>query len=178
MGVVALINPVLGGVQHYMGPKSATLYAHQGADALRTFVMRANFAILGMLLPFWLTLFFAGERLAVLIYGSGYAGTGSVITALGLSLVATAVSSTFSRVLFALERAYIDLKVNVVTLLVLLLAGIPMVRAWGPLGAAAALLISTALAAGIKWLVAVRLLERISYEASPPSRRKSGAEAR
>jgi O-antigen/teichoic acid export membrane protein len=174
--VVALASPALGGLQNYLVPKSATLYARQGADALRTFVVRANSAVLGILLVFWLVLVVMGERLVVLMYGKEYTGTGTLIAVLGLSLVAGAVNLTFSRVLFAVERADLDFKVNVVTLVVLLTAGIPLVHAWGATGAATGLLISSGFAAAARWLITLRVLERIPCVIGPPLGQRSGAE--
>ena len=161
VSVVSVATPALGGVQNYLGPRIATLFARSGPEALRTFIGRTITKLLAVLFCCWLILLLAGERIAVLIYDGRYSGTGSVITLLGLSLIAGTVGTIYSRVLFAIERADIDFRVNIVTVLVLLLAGVPMVRAWGPRGAALALLLSNAFAAGIRWFLAIRLLGRI-----------------
>jgi len=134
--MVALGNPLLMGGQNFLGPKIAAVYAADGAAVLRTFVLKASLAYLAPLLLFCTVLWFIGGGLVVWLYGAKYAGNGWIVFTLSLNLPALALTFTFSRALFVIERADVDFAVNFVALFVLLTFGIWMVRAYGPLGAA------------------------------------------
>ena len=58
---------------------------------------------------------------------------------------------SFSRGLFAIERADVDFKVNFLALFVLLTFGLWLVRSLGAIGAAYGLLISNSAASGLRW---------------------------
>jgi O-antigen/teichoic acid export membrane protein len=87
-------------------------------------------------------LFFISDSLLSLFYGARYAGNGMVAFILALRLVAASIEFSFSRALFAMERADIDFKVNFIPLFVLFTFGLWLVYSYGPLGAAIGLLIS------------------------------------
>jgi O-antigen/teichoic acid export membrane protein len=91
-----------------------------------------------------------GEPLLVLFYGEKYSGNGFVVFILALSLVAASVAFSFSRALFAMDRADIDFKVNFVPLFILFTVGLWLVRAYGPLGAATGLLLSNGAASAVR----------------------------
>jgi hypothetical protein len=52
----------------------------------------------------------------------------------------TAVGFSYSRALFAIERANLDFLLNLATLFIMFTLGLWLVRTYGPLGAAAGLL--------------------------------------
>jgi O-antigen/teichoic acid export membrane protein len=166
LGVVALANPILLGAQNYLGPRIATVYAGFGVGALRALLIRANAAFAVTMLVFSAGLLVVGERVAVLLYGHQYVGTGPTITVVGLSLVASTVSFSLSRALFAVRRAKVDFATNFVVLIVLAVVGIPLVRVWGPLGAAVGLLAAQVASAGIRWIVTVRVLRQLELGVS------------
>jgi O-antigen/teichoic acid export membrane protein len=165
-GVVALANPVLVGAQNYLGPRIAGVFARDGAGELRRFIGRTTWGLIGATSLFLVLLVFEGEHMAVLLYGRNYLGTGPVISLLGLNLVAVTAGFTSSRSLFAIPRADIDFAVNVVAMIMLLFAGISMVRWWGTFGAAIGILLSSTLAAAIRWTWATRLLTELASSAS------------
>jgi O-antigen/teichoic acid export membrane protein len=150
MTVVALGNILVLGVQNFIGPKVASVYALEGPLALRRFLLRANaaFAVPMLLLCVFLGLF--GEPVIVLLYGQEYAGNAATLSVLGFNLLALALGSTFSRGLFAIERADVDFAVNFVALVVLLALGLWLVKAYGVVGAAGALLAANAAALTVR----------------------------
>jgi len=142
LGVLALASVPLAGVQNFLGPKIANVYADGGMLALRRFTLKTSVLLCFLMSILCGALLILGEPLLVLFYGEKYSGNGLVVFVLALSLVAASVAFSFSRALFAIERADIDFKVNFVPLLILFTFGLSFVRSYGPLGAAFGLLIA------------------------------------
>jgi O-antigen/teichoic acid export membrane protein len=140
VGVVSASNPILLGIQNLVGPKIAHEYATNGPHALRRMVLKISallaipISILTLVLVLW------GGRLIALLYGHRYAGNGVVVAVLASSILVTALGFSFSRALFAIERADLDFWLNVLTILIMATIGLALVRAYGPLGAAFGLL--------------------------------------
>jgi O-antigen/teichoic acid export membrane protein len=87
-----------------------------------------------------LVMFIWGDRLLTLLYGRQYAGNGSIVEILALNVLVTAVAFSFSRALFAIDRAHVDFLVNFMALFIMIILGFWLVRAFGPLGAALGML--------------------------------------
>ncbi len=69
------------------------------------------------------------------------------------------VAFSFSRALFAIERAEVDFVVNFVALFIMVTLGLWLVRSFGVAGAAFGLLIANTAASGVRY-VAFRILIR------------------
>ncbi len=149
-GIAAFGNVLLLGAQNFLGPAIAGIYAESGYARMRWFVVRASAAFLIPMLPFCIFLWLFGDKIVVLLYGPSFAGNGLVVSVLALYLLALALAFTFSRALFALERADVDFIVNSAGLMVLLSVGIWLVRLYGPLGAALGLLVANIVASSIR----------------------------
>ena len=63
-----------------------------------------------------------------------------MVAILAVNLLVTAVGFSYSRALFAIERANLDFLLNLATLFIMFTLGLWLVRTYGPLGAAAGLL--------------------------------------
>lgn len=159
LGVVALGNPALMGVQNYLGPTIAHLYAEDGPAKLRRFVLRASALFSLPMLFFCVAMAFFGGPLAVLLYGHKYAGNGAVIALLAMNLAVSAVAFSFSRGLFAIERADLDFAVNILALFLMLTLGLWCVRSFGVLGAACGVLIANAVASAVRILAFQRRIQ-------------------
>ena len=133
LGVVSVANPALLGIQNLVGPKISHVYAAEGPRALRRLVLKITAVIALPTSLLWLVMFFWGGRLIGLLYGRQYAGNNSVVSILALNLLVTAVAFSFSRALFAMERADVDFLVNFAALFIMLTLGFWLVRALGPL---------------------------------------------
>jgi O-antigen/teichoic acid export membrane protein len=162
LGAVALANPAVLGVQNFLGPKIAHVYAGEGGRSLRRFVLRASVASALPMLFFALAMMFGGGPLVSLLYGHQYAGNGLVVTILAFNLVVSVVAFSFSRALFAIERADVDFVVNFVALFIMVTLGLWLVRLLGPLGAASALLVASLVALAVRAGAFLRLPARIS----------------
>jgi len=150
-GVVALGNPVVLGVQNFLGPRIAHVYAKSGYSVLRKFVYRESVFFVIIIAPLCLVLIFFGGPLVALFYGEKYSGNGLVVTVLAANLLISAVSFSFSRALFVMNRANVDFAVNLIILVVLLTLGVWLVASYGPLGVAFGLLAGSIVSSGIKW---------------------------
>jgi O-antigen/teichoic acid export membrane protein len=159
LGAVALGNPAVLGVQNFLGPKIAHVHAAVGPTALGRFVFRASIAFAVPISFFCVAMMLWGGRLVGSLYGREYLGNGLVVAVLAWNLSVTAVASSFSRALFAIERADIDFAANLVGLFVMFTLGIWLVRSFTIAGAALGLMIANAATSGAKGL-ALRVLIR------------------
>jgi O-antigen/teichoic acid export membrane protein len=136
LGVVSASNPVLLGIQNFLGPKIAHVYATRGRIGLRKFVLKISgsmaipVALLTLVMITW------GDRFIGLLYGSRYTGNGRVVAVLACNLLLSAVVFSFSRALFAIERADLDFALNFAAIFIMLTLGLWLVKTHGPLGAA------------------------------------------
>jgi O-antigen/teichoic acid export membrane protein len=159
LGAVALGNPAVLGVQNFLGPKIAHVHAAEGPTALGRFVLRASLAFAVPISLFCVAMMLWGGRLVGSLYGREYLGNGLVVAVLAWNLSVTAVASSFSRALFAIERADIDFAANLAGLFVMFTLGLWLVRSFAITGAAYALLIANAATSGAKGF-ALRVLIR------------------
>ena len=141
-GILAFCNPLFLAMQNSYGPKIAHAFARDGGGDLRRFSLQATKVFGAAIAPFCVVLLFFGGDLVAGIYGGKYAGNGAIVSLLALDFLFTALTFPLSRALFTVGRADIDFKINLVMLLCLLSFGIPLTRRFGPMGAAASLLIT------------------------------------
>jgi O-antigen/teichoic acid export membrane protein len=85
-----------------------------------------------------------------LFYGNKYSDHRLAISLLAANLLVSAVAFTYSRALFAMERADVDFKVNIVTLIVLTVLGLWLVKNHGIEGAAIGALTANAGACAVR----------------------------
>ena len=142
LGVVSASNPALLGIQNFLGPKIAHVYATRGRIGLRKFVLKISgsmaipVSLLTLIMIFW------GDRFIGLLYGSRYTGNGRVVAILACNLLLSAVVFSYSRALFAIERADLDFALNFAAIFIMLTLGLWLVKIHGPFGAALGLIIA------------------------------------
>lgn len=158
--IVAVGNPVLLGLGNYVGPQIHNVYAASGATAMRRSVYRSSLLFGVLVLPVVLVLAGGGERIVTRVYGNTYAGCAGIVTLLALNMLISALTYPYSRGLFSLECSRADMLINVVAVILLFTVGIAAVKFFGALGAAAALLVSTAVTAVIRIGVFTREVRR------------------
>ena len=146
IGVVALCNPLIWGLQNYVLPKASHVFAERGAGALRSFVPRAALLVGGSAAAVGGVLVPIGGWLVTTIYGDSYSGNGLVVTLLLANFSILSFDFCFSRGLFILERADIDFKINIIPVILVFLIGIWMVSGIGIAGAALSMLIGNTVA--------------------------------
>jgi len=143
-GMVALANPLILGVQNYLGPSIAHAFAQGGFGPLRRHTLGAALVMAAMFLPLFGILTAAGSPGVVLLYGEKYAGCGVIVAWLALSTLVATLTFPFSRALFAAGMARVDFGATVVSLATLATAGLWLVRGYGVAGAGLGLLLGNA----------------------------------
>ncbi len=142
LGVVALGNPLLLGLQNYLGPRISSDYAAGGPSGLRASV-RDGVTVLAMAIgPFAAIVAVFGGVIVTLVYGEPFAGNGDLVALLMLNMLISSVAFSYSRGLFALDRAKDDFTVNLVALGLMLTLGVGLAYAYGVIGAACGLIAS------------------------------------
>jgi O-antigen/teichoic acid export membrane protein len=162
LGVVSVGNPALLGIQNLVGPKIAHLYVEVSPKALRRLVLKISAVITLPMSLLCLVMILWGGRLIALLYGDQYAGSGLVVTILALNLLVLATAFSFSRALFAMERADLDFLVNFAALFIMVTLGLWLVRAFGPLGAAIGMLVAGLVTSTARAAAFLMLSARIS----------------
>ncbi len=166
LGTIALGNPLLIGVQNFLGPRIAHSFAEGGLRALRRFAIKASIAFSALMAPLALILLVFGGSIMDRLYSAKYAGNSMVVSILAMNLLVSAGVFTFSRFLFVIGRADVDFKINFVPLFVLFTLGLWLVHSYGPLGAAIGLLLSNLVSSGIRGAFFI-ILSRSSSDREP-----------
>ena len=159
LGIVAIVNPLLFGIQNFVGPKIAHSFAEGGRIKLRRFAFKASAVFSVLMIPFCVLLLVFGGSLMVLFYGDKYVGNGLVVSILALNMLVSAAGFPYVSALFAMKRADLEFAVNFIALFVLLTLGLWLVRALGPLGAAYGLLIANIATSAVKGLICAVLTD-------------------
>jgi len=155
-GFVALFNPLIFGIGNLLGPKVAHTFS-KGKGKLRRMVLRTTvlLAIATSILFFLIVI--CGERVLVLIYGAKYTGNSTVLSLLALSFVFSTIGDPPSYGLWAMERPDINLKINLIALIVTISIGFLMVKSFGLIGVALGLISANAIAFLIRYAVFAKL---------------------
>ena len=153
LGVMALGNPLLLGLQNYVGPRIASDYADGGTGALRRSVRLSVRAFGITIAPFAAVVALFGGTIVTLVYGDPFSGNGALVALLVLNLFISAIAFSFSRGLFALEHADDDFKANLVAFALMLTLGVSLTYAFGVMGAAWGLVISNVTATAVRAVV-------------------------
>lgn len=132
----AFAGPVITGIGNVVGPRLSLALATGGTRALKRATLSSTYLLGGAMLPFVIGAALFGSRVVALAYGDKYAGSGAVVLLLIANSFFTAVGLPYSRGLFAIERADLDVLSNVIAVGVTLSAGIWLVRSYGVTGAA------------------------------------------
>jgi O-antigen/teichoic acid export membrane protein len=158
------------GLGNYVLPTISNVYAKSGTAAMQRQVHRSCFQFAALLMPVTLVLAVWGEGIVTGIYGKAYAGSASVVFLLALNMLISSLMYPYSQGLFSMERAKADAQVNVVTVVLLFTLGIAAVKSYSALGAAAAMLVSTSIAAIIRRGVFAREVSHGAPERPPDTR--------
>jgi O-antigen/teichoic acid export membrane protein len=150
VGVVAVANPLLLGYQNHLGPRIMSSYAREDIAGFRKAVVRGGWMFGAIVSPLTVILVALGCLAAAVIYGDSYAGNGWLVGVLAVNLLVGAIAFPYSRGLFAIERADVDFRVNLVALGVLFAIGVWLVRGFGPVGAAWGMLASNVVSSGFR----------------------------
>ncbi len=162
--VIMIGNLVAIAAQNLLGPKLIHVLARGGVIEMRAMIFKSVF-LMGLIMSLLcIVCFLFGNSLVVLFFGRGYSGYGLVVSVLAVNLAVSSMNFPFSRGLFALERADMDFLINVAVVLSLL-PGVWLVRAFGVAGAAFGLLAANALSVLLRGIA----FNRISLAGTAPT---------
>lgn len=163
--LVGLANAFMMGLGNYLTPKSAQSFAAGGIPALRS-VLRKTLILFGLSIGgFALVSVFAGNWMAVLIYGRQYAGAGPILAVLAFGLLAGSIGMTAGNGLWAIERPAANFRADVCALMATVVSAALLTPPYGVLGAALSSLIGAATDAGIRCWILFRLMREMEHSA-------------
>jgi O-antigen/teichoic acid export membrane protein len=141
LGVIFISSPFVIGLTNFLGPLANSVYANKGKQELFNLIRKSTLLIAAVMGLFCSILFIFGQDILTFIYGSKYSGNGFLISALGLSIFTSVLTTPIGLGLWALERTDLNFKACLCSLIVTLSIGILLVKYMGPLGAGLSLLI-------------------------------------
>lgn len=124
----------------------------ESMDQFAAMTRRAIRSILLLVVPLALLLSGMAQPIMVLLYGAPMAAGADALRILAWSLIPIVLAATLAQVLFAASRQALDLKVNLIAIVVSIVAGVGTIPHWGAVGGAATVLLSTSLYAVLQYL--------------------------
>jgi len=140
-GIIAVANPILLGMQNFLGPKIVQSFTSNNPLLLKQFVLKVTIISLLIVTPLAIILSIFGGQLVVLFYGDKYSNNGHIVSILAINLLVITTSYTLSRALLAMEQARLYFLANIVPLIVILSIGAFFVKQFGAMGVAWGLLL-------------------------------------
>lgn len=141
LGVAAVANPLLLGMQNFLGPKIAHSFSESNLEYLRFVVNRLSLVFTFFVVPIVAILVFYGDPILVFLYGEKYSGNAIVIAFLAVDLLLSPLRFSLSRALFSLKRADVETETNVLSFCVLLALGLRLVAEYSVVGVALSILV-------------------------------------
>ena len=118
--LVNVASTYAAGVVNYLSPAAAAAFARFGLPALRRLLWRTAALYVVTLGAFCLGLYLTGDLATTLVYGHRYAGTGTVLTLLALSLLVDSLGITAGNGLWAMERPQANFVADLCTFVVMI----------------------------------------------------------
>ncbi len=160
--LVGVANMFVMGLGNFVAPKTAKAYADGGTTALARVLSKTLALYVGGIGAFFLVSLVAGQWLVVFVYGSEFAGGGTILTVLVLSVMATSVGWAAGNGIWAMDRPQATFAPDLCALVVTVIAAFLLVQPMGALGAALATLAGTVTAAVLKCLTLVQVLRSMA----------------
>ena len=158
--VVNLASTYAAGVANFLTPSAAAAFARGGLPALRRVLWGTAALYVVTLGVFFLGVCSTGDRLATLIFGGRYAGTGFVLAILSLSLLVNSLGMTAGNGLWVLERPRANFAADVLTFGATIFLILCLVPSLGVPGAVLAALGGNAVGTIVRSVSLLRLMER------------------
>jgi O-antigen/teichoic acid export membrane protein len=156
MSVVMVVNPVLIGLNNFLGPQAIQIYQREGLLPLRRLTWRFSWTLVGSLSLIVLLLWLTGGDILVRIYGEKFSGNELIVAILAGNILATALGMGIENGLTALHRPDLIFWSQLVGLVVTLAAAVPWILQQGVVGAAWAVVAGTIASTAAKILLFLR----------------------
>ena len=135
--LVGLSNLFVMGLNNYLMPKAARAFAVQGARDFRRVLRTATFCAAVVLGALCVGVFFVGNDLAGMMFGTEYADTGPLLTVLALAAMTDALGLIAGTGLWAMDRPATSIVGDAAQLVVTLAVALWLVFPYGAMGIAA-----------------------------------------
>ena len=162
--LVGVSQMFMTGVSNYLTPKAAQAFAQGGVGELQGVLKKTALLFVVTLGGMSLLLATTGEWLAVIVYGTPYAGCGPTIAVLGFGVFIGSIGMTAGNGLWAMERPSASFGADVCALLAMLAVAACLVQPLGVFGAAIATLSGTTVGAVVRCITLLRSMESIGCE--------------
>jgi len=166
--LIGVTNIILSGVANVLTPQAAHAFATGGPQALRRVLSRTAAFLAVSLGGLVLLLMFTGDRLAVLVFGEQFQGSGPILTALAFVALLNSMGTVVGNGLWAIDRPRANFIADVCCISVTLVAAAFLVFPLGALGAALATLAGACAAAIVRAMTLARYLGRDTMPSSVP----------
>jgi O-antigen/teichoic acid export membrane protein len=143
MSIIMVVNPVLIGLNNFLGPQVIHVYQREGLPALLRMTWRISFAVVGSLSLIVLLLWISGGEVLVLVYGQKFVGNEVVVSILAAVILALALGMGVENGLTALHRPDLVFWSNLIGLLATLACAVPWILHNGVIGAAWSVVLGT-----------------------------------
>lgn len=157
----AVLQTFVIGAGNFSSPLMARAYARGVRDLHATVLAIFAFLTVPAVL-FTVTVMVSGERLLAFIYGSKYAGNGTLLFVLAFAVSATAIGAAPSCGLWAVGRENVNFKINMIALLSAVTLGPLLTASYGVMGVASCLLGTNVLVCMIKWVAYAGIMSRLN----------------
>jgi len=148
--LVGVTNILIHGAGNFVRPKAAHAFATEGVSALKRFLLIVA-AVYGTAVgAFCIVLFLTGDLVAVFVFGSEFRGTGWVLTLLSVNVLLGSIGFVASCGLWALGVPRSGMIADLAVLVITLLAAALLIGRYGPVGAATAVVLGSAVGATLK----------------------------
>ncbi|HMP79138.1 MAG TPA: polysaccharide biosynthesis C-terminal domain-containing protein, partial [Pirellulaceae bacterium] len=164
--LVLLSNPMLLGLANWLGPASVRTYVSDGLAGLNRLLIKVSLLSHGCMVAFAIMLYFLGEWILVLTFGSGYAGYGHLVAITGITALGFSMTVSGSSGLAAIQRPRLIMYGTLVGSIVSVATLPSLVHHWGLTGAAWALAAGSLTTGLIQVLGYVFISKAISGRAS------------
>lgn len=169
-GRLAAANALIGlsymfvsGVSNWLTAKAARAYRSDGVDGLLVVLGKTIVALMSVLLPFVVFVWFFGDALVALVFGPDFTGLGLVSFVIALGIVINTLNVVAGNGLWALDRPRDGLPADAMTFVSTALFAVMLVPPMGVLGAA----ISTSAAQAVGGIVRAAMLRKVLAEQTP-----------
>jgi O-antigen/teichoic acid export membrane protein len=159
--LIGMTNVLLSGVDNVLTPQAAHAYATGGAKNLQRVLLRSGALMAATVGAMCLAFAMSGDWLAVLLFGTDYQGTGTILFLLALSALANSIGMVAANGLWAIDRPRSNFLADVGCLAVTLITAAFLLVPLGPLGAALATLAGALTATLMRIVTLARFLLRM-----------------
>jgi O-antigen/teichoic acid export membrane protein len=151
--LIGFANMYVLGLSNFICPRAAQAYASGGSRELVGVLKQASLMHLSALVPFAVSMLFAGQALMTFVYGPTFADAGLIIAVLAFGAIANSLSIVAGNGLWAMELPSANFRGDVCAMLTWIAATAVLVPMYGPLGAAVASTIGMSVGAIVRGAV-------------------------